>query len=468
MSKKSDIAELTALEMLRHFSSGELSPVEAAEACWKQIEKHNDKVNAFNYLDEDETMEAARRSEERWRRGAPLGLIDGVPLAIKDMLATRGHPNRKGSTIIPDTPGEVDSPTIASLRRHGFVPMGRTTAPEFGWKGVTDSKLDGVTGNPWDPDKTAGGSSGGSAAAVPLGMAPLALGTDAGGSIRIPAAFSGLVGHKPTHGLLPMWPPSAFFPLAHVGPMTWTVADTALLMDVLAEPDPRDSTLPESEGGFLEALEDGDLAGLKVAYSPTFGYVDIVDPEIRTRVDAAAQVLVDLGARVEQVDPGFEDPLEAFNRMFYGGAANALRDVRSEQRAKMDEGLIEVAEWAEKLSMLDYLEAANVRAALIEKTSLFHQDWDVLVTPALPIPAFKGGLEVPEGWPEKRWPTWTPFSYPFNLTGQPAISVPCGFTEAGLPIGLQIVGARHADHLVLRVAHLYQQAAPLTHIRPKI
>ena len=468
MSKDSDIAEMTALEMLRYFSSGELSPVEAAKACRKRIEKYNKKVNAFNYLDEDETLEAARRSEERWRRGVPMGMLDGVPLAIKDMLATRGQPNRKGSTIIPDTHGEVDSPTIASLRRHGFVPMGRTTAPEFGWKGVTDSKLDGVTGNPWDPSRTAGGSSGGSAAAVSLGMAPLALGTDAGGSIRIPAAFSGVVGHKPTHGLLPMWPPSAFFPLAHVGPMTWTVADAALMMDVLCESDPRDCTLPASEGGFLEALDDGNLRGLRVAYSPTLGYVDIVTPQVRASLDAVVAVFTDLGVCVEQVDPGFADPLEAFNRIFYGGAANALRGVSAEQRAKMDEGLVEVAAWAEKLSMLDYLEANNCRAALIEHTSLFHQKWDLLLTPALPIPAFKAGLEVPEGWPEKRWPTWTPFSYPFNLTGQPAISVPCGFTEEGLPIGLQLVGARHADHLVLRAAHCYQQGAPLTDRRPDI
>lgn len=462
-----DLAELTAVELLDLYQSGQASPVEATEACLARIRQYNDVVNAYNFIDEETTLAAARRSEERWRRGAPMGVLDGVPVAIKDMFVTAGWPNRKGSLVVDAGPMPVDAPAIAALKRHGYVPLGRTTAPEFGWKGVTDSKLDGVTRNPWDPDKTAGGSSGGSAAAVPLGMGPLALGTDAGGSIRIPAGFCGLVGHKPTHGRLPMWPPSAFYPLAHPGPMTWTVADAALLMMVMEEPDPRDQTLAAPGEDLIEDLDAG-VEGLTVAFSPRLGYVDIVDPEVAEAVAAAAKVFEELGAVVEEVDPGFSDPLETFNRLFYGGAANALRDLGPEQRAQMDPGLIAVVEWAEQLSMLDYLEAANQRLALIEAMGMFHRRYDLLLTPALPIPAFKAGLEVPEGWPHERWPTWTPFSYPFNITGQPACSVPCGFTSKGLPIGLQVVGARHADALVLRAAHAYQSARPLTHIRPKL
>ncbi|MEX0791835.1 MAG: amidase [Pirellulaceae bacterium] len=458
-------ADLTAAEMSQLFALGGLSPVEAATACLARIETHNGQVNAYNLLNEELTMEAARRSEERWRLGVPLSPIDGVPVAVKDIFLTKGWPNRKGSLITSDQPVDVDAPAIAALRRAGFVPLGRTVTPEFGWKGVTDNPLDGVNSNPWDPTKTAGGSSGGSAAAVALGMGPLALGTDAGGSIRIPAGFCGVVGHKPTHGLCPMWPPSAFYPLAHVGPITWTVTDAALLMDVLAQPDPRDSTLPAYQGSFRESLNQVDLTGLRIAFSPNLGYVE-VDPEVAASVAAAAEVFAEAGAIVEQCDPGFADPLESFNRLFYGGAANALRDIGPEDRARMDAGLIEVAELAAELTLLDYLEAANVRAALTEQMSLFHQTWDLLLTPSLPIPAFDAGLEVPTNWPHRRWPTWTPFSYPFNLTGQPAISVPCGFTQSGLPIGLQIIGARHADTQVLQAAHQYQQLRPLTDIRP--
>lgn len=467
MIEKTEIADMTALEMVELFQFGEVSPVEAARACLQRIDEHNAEVNAYNFLDEPTTLAAAGASQERWRRGTPMGPVDGVPVAIKDIFVTRGWPNRKGSRITSDAPGNVDAPAVAALRRSGFVPLGRTTTPEFGWKGVTDNPLDGVTNNPWDSTKTAGGSSGGSGAAVALGMGPLALGTDAGGSIRIPAALCGIVGHKPTHGLCPMWPPSAFYPLAHVGPMTWTVADAALFLDMLTTPDARDATLPPGETSFREAIVGGNLSGSRIAFSKDLGYVD-VDPEIAESVAAAARVFEEAGAIVEDCHPGFEDPLESFNRLFYGGAANALRDIGPEDRRQMDPNLIHVAEWAAGLSMLDYLAAANERAALSERLSLFHENWDLLATPTLPIAAFTTGREVPEGWPHDRWPTWTPFTYPFNMTGQPAASVPCGFTAAGLPIGLQIVGARHDDARVLRAAHFYQQARPLTDRRPSL
>lgn len=461
------VADMTAAEMAALFASRELSPVEAAEACLGRIHAHNDAVNAYNFLDEDQTFEAARRSEERWRRGASLGPIDGVPVAVKDIFMTKGWPNRKGSLLTSAEPLQVDAPAIAALRRNGFVPLGRTTTPEFGWKGVTDNPLDGVTSNPWDPTKVSGGSSGGSGAAVPLGMGPLALGTDAGGSIRIPAGFCGIVGHKPTHGLCPMWPPSAFYPLAHVGPMTWTVADTALLLDVLAEPDARDATLPHNTTSFQDCLKQADVSGLRIAFSPDLGFAK-VDPEVAASVAKAAEAFAEAGAVVEQCDPGFADPLESFNRLFYGGAANALRDIGSEDRSRMDPNLVAVAEWASRLTLLEYLEAANERAQVSERMSLFHKDWDLLLTPTLPIPAFGAGREVPEGWPQERWPTWTPFTYPFNLTGQPAISVPCGFTSDQLPVGLQIIGPRHSDVAVLQAAHYYQLTHPTTSIRPTL
>lgn len=464
MANTGDVADLTATEMLDLFELGELSPVEAAEAGLERIHRHNGTVNAFCLVDEETTLKMARRSEERYRRGMTLGRLDGVPVAIKDVFMTRGWPNRKGSPVVDDTPVTTDAPAVAALRRHGFVPLGKTTTPEFGWKGVTDNLLDGVTNNPWDPTRTAGGSSGGSAAAVPLGMGPLALGTDAGGSIRIPAGFCGLVGHKPTHGHVPMWPASPFAPLAHPGPMTWTVRDTALLMSVITEPDPRDPTLPDGPVDYLEAIEGG-IRGWHIAYSPNLDHVH-VEPEVAAAVGRAAERFAELGAHVEEVHPGFADPREAFDVLFFGGAANALRDLGPAERARMDPGLVEAAEATEGYTMLDYLAASNARAALIERMSRFHQRYDLLLTPTLPLPAFTTGLEVPEDSKDPRWPSWTPFTYPFNMTGQPACSVPCGFTGGGLPIGLQIVGARHRDDRVLRAAHAYQQGWPLTDRRP--
>lgn len=464
----SDLLTMTALQMLEKYRCGELSPVEVTRAMLAQIHKLNGEVNAYCLVDEDTTLRFAAESEQRWRDGAPKGLLDGVPVAVKDVFQTPMWPTLKGSKVLDPRPTlGKDSPATRSLERNGYVPLGKTTTPEFGWKGVTDSPLCGISRNPWNTQRTPGGSSGGSGAAVALGMGPLALGTDAGGSIRIPAAFCGVVGHKPTFGEVPHWPASPFGTLAHAGPMTWTVADCALMMNVLTEADPRDAGAAPRRGvDYLAGLNRG-IEGLRIAFSPTLGYVE-VNSAVAATVARAVQVLEDLGAVVTETDPGFSDPLAAFGHLFYGGAANAMRDIGPKKRQLMDPQLVKVAEKAAQRSMLDYLGAVNERTGLSERMALFHQRYDLLVTPAVPITAFTAGREVPEDWPSTRWPTWTPFTYPFNMTGQPALSVPCGFDPAGLPIGLQLVGARFTDELVLRAGHAYQQAAPLTHLRPAL
>lgn len=457
MTTPDDLATMSAVQLARRFRARECSPVEAAKACLQRIEKHNGAVTAYCLVDDETTLEAARRAEKRYVEGTPNGPLDGVPVAIKDVFYTKGWPTLKGSkTIDPDQNWEIDAPAVAALKRAGAVPLGKTTTPELGWKGVTDSALVGVTSNPWDPTKTAGGSSGGSGAALPLGMGPLALGTDAGGSIRIPASFCGTFGCKPSLGRAPMWPPSAFAPLAHVGPMTRTVEDAALLMNVLCEPDWRDVTLPPQNEDFTRGL-DGGCKGWRIALSTTLGYVE-VDAQVREAVERAARTFEELGAEVEEIDPGFDDPRLAFERLFYGGAANALRSFDAAQRAIMDPGLVEAAEEASHMTGLELFEGHNVRASLIEHMSEFHQTYDLLLTPTMPIVAFEAGLEVPKDWPERRWHTWSPLTYPFNLTGQPAASIPCGSSKSGLPIGLQLVAAAHRDATVLRAAHCYQQA----------
>ena len=343
--------------------------------------------------------------------------------------------------------------------------LGKTTTPELGWKGVTDSPLTGVTRNPWDPAKTAGGSSGGAAAAVALGMGPLAVGTDGGGSVRIPASFSGVYALKPTYGRVPHFPASAFGTLAHVGPMTNDVADCALLLDVISGADPRDwsSSAPPTEP-FTDALDLG-VSGLRIAFSSDLGYVK-VDREVADLVHEAVHAFVELGAVVDHVDPGFADPVEDFHTLWFAGAAASVESLTPEQFEQLDPGLREICLTGREFSALDYLRATATRVELGRRMGEFHRRYDLLVTPTMPITAFEAGVEVPAGWPSPRWTSWTPFTYPFNLTQQPAASVPCGFTSAGLPVGLQLVGPRHADARVLAASRALEQVRPWRDRRP--
>lgn len=463
-----EILRLTAVELRKRYQDRSLSPVEVTQAMLDQIERVDKQTNGFCLVDRETSLRYARDAEQRYRRSEPHGLLDGVPVAVKDVFLTPMWPTLRGSkTVDPKSTLDKSAPCVSALERHGYVPIGKTTTPELGWKGVTDNPIDGPTNNPWNPDKTAGGSSGGSGVAVALGMAPLALGTDAGGSIRIPASFCGIVGLKPSFGEVPHWPASPFGTLAHAGPMTWTVEDCALMMNVLCEADHRDiNAIPRRNIDYVKALAGG-VKGLKIAYSPNLGYID-VDPEVEAAVARAADVFADLGAEVVRVDPGFSDPIAAFGHLFYGGAANAIRHLSKKKRELMDPNLVAVAEKAEKLSMLEYMSAVNEANALKERMANFYRKYDLLLTPTIPITAFKTGREVPEDWPHTRWPTWTPFTYPFNMTGQPALSVPCGFDSQGLPIGLHLVGARYNDALVMRAGHTYQKAEPLTDRRPAL
>jgi aspartyl-tRNA(Asn)/glutamyl-tRNA(Gln) amidotransferase subunit A len=457
------VPPLSATDLIAAYRARELSPVEVTEAMLGHIRSLGE-LNAFCLVDDGAARADARASEARWGRGEPAGPLDGVPVAVKDLLLTSGWPTLRGSTAIdPAGPWDDDAPVVAALRRSGAVLPGKTTTPELGWKGVTDSALTGVTRNPWDPRMTPGGSSGGSSAALAAGMVPLALGTDGGGSIRIPCAFCGLPGLKPTFGRVPAWPASPFGPVSHVGPMARTVADLALLLDVIAGPDARDwQQLPPATRSFGAGLEDG-VAGLRVAFSPELGYA-AVEPEIAALVARAAFAFAALGAHVELADPGFADPRATFDVLWSTGAARAVAGLPD--ASGVDPGLAEIAAQGRSYSGLEYLAACGERDALAIEMSRFHEQWDLLLTPAMPIAAFEAGREVPDGSADPRWPGWTPFTYPFNLTQQPAATVPCGFTPAGLPAGLQIVGPRHGDALVLRAAPPYERAHPQPTVAP--
>ena len=463
-----DICTLSASELVDAFRAKRLSPVEATEAALARIDAHNDAVNAYLLVDAEGALAAARASEARWAKGAPAGLVDGVPTSIKDVLLTRGWPTLRGSkTTDPSQPWDDDAPSVARMREHGAVFLGKTTTPEFGWKGVTDCPVSGITRNPWNLERTPGGSSGGASAALAAGMGPLAFGTDAGGSIRIPSSFAGVFGLKPSFGRVPAYPPSPFSTLAHVGPMAWTVADAALMLTVIAEPDARDwFALPHAPRDYRAGLDDG-VAGLKVAFSPALGYA-AVEAEVADLVAQAVRVFEELGAIVVETDPGFENPGPAMKTIAWAGLAHGLGPIIDGKRDLVDPGLVTLIDAGATITIDAYFNAVAVRNALGGHMTRFHADYDLLLTATLPITAFPVGRFMPEGDDPRQWIDWLPFTFPFNMTGQPAASIPCGFTADGLPVGLQIVGPMHRDALVLRAARAFEAARPFADRRPTL
>ena len=466
-----DLTQTPAHELLALYRSGQASPVEVTQAVLQRIEHVNPQINAFCLVDEKAALASARASEARWQlhrqQGTPVGALDGVPTSIKDLILTQGWPTLRGSrTIDPNQPWDVDAPATARLREAGAVLLGKTTTPEFGCKGETNSPATGITRNPWNLNHTPGGSSGGTAAAVAAGLGPIGVGTDGAGSVRIPAAFCGNVGLKPSFGRVPAYPLSPFGSVAHLGPHTMSVRDAALMTNVLKQPDARDWTsLPPDTSDYTVGLEDG-IRGLRIAYSPNLGYAQNVDPEIAAAVDAAVQQLQALGAHVDQVDPGFEDPLEITTGLWFLGAYTVWKGLSAEQQAVADPDFQAEAEFGAQLSALQIQQLNQRRGVLGSYMRQFMQRYDLLVTPAVSIPAFEAREAGTVAMNPVSMLGWTPFSYPFNLTQQPAITVPCGLTRNGLPMGLQIVGPMFGDALVLRAARAYESVFPI--LRPMV
>jgi aspartyl-tRNA(Asn)/glutamyl-tRNA(Gln) amidotransferase subunit A len=461
---------LPAHQLIALYRDGSLSPVDVAHAVIARIEQLNPSLNAFCLLGAERALESARRSEQRWQahrlHAADVGTLEGVPVSIKDLILTRSWPTLRGSRIIdPVQPWDVDAPVTARLREAGAVLLGKTTTPEFGCKAETNSPLYGITRNPWDVSRTTGGSSGGAAAAVAAGMGPLAVGTDGAGSVRIPAAFCGNVGMKPSFGRVPAYPLSPFGTVAHLGPHTMSVRDAALMLNVMKQPDARDwFSLPLDATDYTDHLEQG-IRGLRVAYSPTLGYAT-VDAEVAQQVEAAVHVLQDLGAIVEQCDPGFSDPIEISVGLWFSVVHQLWAAMSPDQQAVTDPDFQAQAAQGAKYTFADIHRLQLRRAELGSMMRQFMQRYDVLVTPTVAIPAFEARAAGAVRFDTQQFLGWTPFSYPFNLTQQPAITVPCGLTRQGLPVGLQIVGPMFDDALVLRVAHAYESVKPVA--RPAI
>lgn len=452
------LALLSAVELIEGYEAGRFSPVDALEAVLAQLDRLEPQLNAFCLVDRESATAQAQASAMRWKKGQPQGLLDGVPVSVKDIILTSGWPTLRGSrTINPEQAWDEDGPAVARLREHGAVLFGKTTTPEFAFKGVTDSPLTGVTRNPWNTSLTPGGSSGGSGAAVAAGISPLALATDAGGSVRIPASFSGVFGHKPSGGRVAMYPPTPYATLAGFGPISRSVHDAALMLSVIAQPDLRDweadhSTPPRYD---LE-LEASDPARWRIAFSPTLGYVD-VQPEIAAIVENAVNVFRRLGARVDVVEHVFDDPWPVLAGFKRGLTAHAFRNIPTSSYAEMDPALVEEIEESKGAGLEEHLNAQMERAALARRMADLHQTYDLLVTPTLATPPFEVGRNAPEGYEGR---SWYGFTFPFNLTRQPAASLPCGLTSNGLPVGLQIVGPAKNDLLVLQAARCFERANP--------
>jgi len=461
------IHAMTAAELSAAYAAKKLSPVEATGALLDRIAALDPKINSFCLIDHEAAKAGARTAEARWQKGAALSPLDGVPMAVKDILLTKGWPTLRGSrTVNPKGPWNEDAPTVARLREGGAVFVGKTTTPEFGWKASTDSLLTGVTRNPWNTQKTPGGSSGGSAAAIAARLVPLALGTDGGGSIRIPCSLTGLCGLKPSFGRVAAYPLSPFGTVAHVGPMSRTVMDLALMMNLLAKPDARDwHNLPYDAKDYTEVLEAG-LRGRRVAFSLTLGGKPKIVPEVEALVKAAVKRLETLGAHVEAADPPMAEAGEIFRTLWWAGAGFALGSLPEEKKALLEPALRQIAEEGAKISLRDYLSANAARGALGGRMRVWMERYDFIVTPTVATPAFDTGRLHPDDGGGSAWLDWTPFSYPFNLTQQPAASVPCGFTKDGLPVGLQIVGKMYDDAGVLVAARAYEATHPLSDKAP--
>ena len=455
-----DILSFSAAELTVLYRSKKLSPVETTRAALERVARCNPLYNAFVMVDEARAMKDARASEARWQRGSPAGLVDGIPATVKDLIVTEGWPTLRGSrTIDPNQAWTEDAPPVARMKEQGAVFLGKTTTPEFGWKGVTDSPLTGITRNPWNTKLTPGGSSGGAAVAAALGLGTLHIATDGGGSIRIPAGFCGLFGFKPTFGIVPVHPHSPAGTLWHQGPIARTVGDAALMLSVIARPDARDWYQSAPLNIDYCAQLDAGIKGLRIAYSRTLGYAR-VDSEVAEKVDESARLFASLGAEVEEIDPGLDDPIEIMRPLWAVALALAIEPMNAQQRALLEPALLALAESGFGLDALAYRKLERAREAFARRMCLMHQTYDLLLTPQLAVTAFEAGHEVPPGSARTRWWEWSPFTYPFNLSQQPAAAVPCGFSAGGLPVALQLVGNKFADQVVLRAARAYEQAQP--------
>lgn len=459
-----DPALLSAEDMLVSFARRTLSPVEVLQATMERIARLNPHLNAFACMNPDAAHQA-QASAMRWRAGRPIGPLDGVPVTVKDLVDVAGFPTRRGSRTTDPTPVTDDAPMVVGLKAAGAVILGKTTTTEFGWKTPGDNPLNGITRNPWNGDYTTGGSSSGAGAAGAAGFGPLHVGTDAGGSVRIPAAWCGLVGLKPTYGRIPQWPASAFASVSCAGPMTRTVRDAALMLSALARSDVRDPfCLPDDPRDWRDGIEAG-VDGLSVAVLSRPGFDAPVDADGIEAVEQAARILTDAGATVEQVDPGLPDTSLVFSRLWGASLARLANALPPDRRMLLDPGIVDVAETLQGMTAIEFMDAEAMRAAAGHTMARLHQRFDLVLCPTVPNGPMLA--DAPTTGPvQALMNAWAPWTFTFNITRQPAIAMPLGFRADGLPNSVQIAAAQFRDDLVFRAARTIERVLPVAVANP--
>ena len=458
-----------ATELVSLIKAKELSPVELMAAVLARAEALQPKLNPFCLELFDQTRADAAQAEQELQRGADLGPLHGLPWTIKDLVFAKGQPVRAGSFIHASRVAQVDAPIVERMRAAGAIAIGRTTVPELGWIGYGESPLTGISHNPWKHGYNAGGSSTGAAICAAAGIGPLHQGSDGAGSIRMPAAFCGIFGIKPSYGRIPYWPTPNNDEVSHLGPMTRTVADAALMLEVAAGPDDRDLTSLEGRPAAYSAELETGIRGKRIAYSADLGYLK-VDRDIAECVSTALPAFAEQGALIEEVGPLWEDPHQAELVLWSSAYAGQIGHLLDEFEDRMDPGLVACTRAGMGWSAADFIRAKARRLQLWDEVRAVFERYDLLVTPTLSVAAFPVGRIIPEHWEQHAWDwlRWAGFSYPFNLTHVPAATCPCGFTAAGLPVGLQIVGGRFQDLLVLQASRAFEQARPWAQRRPPV
>ena len=462
----SDLCYTPASELTGMMIQKKISPVELMEAVITRVNEINPRLNAICTFTPEKALEEAKQAEDAVQQGRPLGPLHGIPVTIKDLVFTSGIRTMGGSRIFENRIPEFDGVVVTRLQQAGGISLGKTTTPEFGWKGCSESPLTGISHNPWKEGMNAGGSSTGAAICAAAGMGPLHQGSDGAGSIRMPAGFCGVYGIKPSYGRVPYFPQNNNDSISHLGPITRTVTDAALMLEVMAGPDDRDMTSLPEKPEYLTKLNKG-ISGLKVAWSPDLGYLP-VDQEVAVPVAKAVKVFEELGCHVEEVDPGWGDQREMELFFWSSNFAGNLGHELEKWENQMDPGLVACIRDGQHYTAAEYVQMKQRRVDYYSRVQPFFDKFDLLLTPTLSVAAFPVERIIPEHWEQHPWDwiRWAGFSYPFNLTWMPAATCPCGFTKDGLPVGLQIVAGRFHELRVLQASRAFEEASPWVQHHP--